>query len=540
MGKPRRVGKYELKETLGRGNFSKVKRGIHIETKEVVAVKIVNIQNLEKQGMERQVKREISVLKSMKHINVVQMKEVLKSTNHIYIVMELITGGELFDKIVAAKKFEEDTARRYFRQLIEGISYCHQNNIAHRDLKPENLLLDASDNLKISDFGLSGIVNSNSLLQTICGTPHYVAPEVLTGKYEGKKADIWSCGIILFVMLSGCHPFDGETVNDLFKRIENLEFKYPQYFSSEARALLDKIIIVDPECRATIEDIRTDEWYTHGMDDSELALVTRKGSIITIEDEAEFNRNADIIITKEDVENAVQVINENEQSDAVINVKSATDLQDALLSQQQGKRERRERKPRTLNIYQQDNARMSVRMQNTEKITAFDIVAILVSNTLQNLISPLDKKEKKKALSKNNNTSEVKRNCTFLTAGHPDDIFDQISKFIQEIKHCQIKLSDTSYELKAKVRSDMEFGFKMSVLQTFGTNLCEMYRIKGDTLKFHELYRTIREKFGAQENAIPPSDVSTTPPPATTDQNVSEQQQEEEQPQTQITVTMEE
>ena len=106
------------------------------------------------------------------------MKEVLKSTNHIYIVMELITGGELFDKIVAAKKFEEDTARRYFRQLIEGISYCHHNNIAHRDLKPENLLLDGNDNLKISDFGLSGIVNSNSLLQTICGTPHYVAPEV--------------------------------------------------------------------------------------------------------------------------------------------------------------------------------------------------------------------------------------------------------------------------------------------------------------------------------------------------------------------------
>jgi serine/threonine protein kinase len=137
--------------------------------------------------------------------------------------MELITGGELFDKIVSVKRFDEKTARRYFQQLIDGIAYCHTNKIAHRDLKPENLLLDNHDQLKISDFGLSGIMQTTTvMLSTICGTPHYVAPEVLTGNYNGMIADIWSCGIILFVMISGCHPFDGDTVQELFKRIENL------------------------------------------------------------------------------------------------------------------------------------------------------------------------------------------------------------------------------------------------------------------------------------------------------------------------------
>jgi len=119
--------------------------------------------------------------------------------------------------------------------------------------------------LKISDFGLSGITNKNqNFFSTICGTPHYVAPEVLSGRYDGKIADIWSCGIILFVMASGCHPFDGDNVNELFKRVESLEFKYPPYFSPGLRALLDKIIILDPLKRAALDDIIKDKWYNEG------------------------------------------------------------------------------------------------------------------------------------------------------------------------------------------------------------------------------------------------------------------------------------
>ena len=189
-------------------------------------------------------KREISVLKSIQHENVVTMIEVLKSSNHFYIVMELITGGELFDKIVSVKKFDEKVARRYFQQLIDGLSYCHKKvkkkkkkkkflilfffikkGIAHRDLKPENLLLGKSDTLKISDFGLSGLAGDNKMLSTICGTPHYVAPEVLSGSYDGISADIWSLGIILFVMLSGCFERGTKVLmNDgSIKLVENIK-----------------------------------------------------------------------------------------------------------------------------------------------------------------------------------------------------------------------------------------------------------------------------------------------------------------------------
>lgn len=145
-----------------------MKRAINTDTGEVVAIKIINITSLQKEGMEKQMKREISVLKSIQHENVVSMIEVLKSSNHFYIVMELITGGELFDKIVAQKRFDEKTSRRYFQQLIDGLSYCHNKGIAHRDLKPENLLLGNNDVLKISDFGLSGLAGENKMLSTIC------------------------------------------------------------------------------------------------------------------------------------------------------------------------------------------------------------------------------------------------------------------------------------------------------------------------------------------------------------------------------------
>lgn len=459
------------------------------------------------------------------------MKEVLKSTNHIYIVMELITGGELFDKIVAAKKFDEEVARRYFRQLIEGIAYCHQNHIAHRDLKPENLLLDVNDNLKISDFGLSGIANTNSMLSTICGTPHYVAPEVLTGKYEGKKADIWSCGIILFVMLSGCHPFDGETVNDLFKRIENLEFKYPSYFSSGARALLDKIIVIDPEYRATIEDIQEDDWFREGLDDQYLEALQRRASTISVEDEdKEYDKFADIIVTKQDMENAIQDAKEEVINEADASSTSAVFNELNTMSQRQrgangvlGEIEemRLERNPNLRNRNAMlGNKRISVRMQNTDKMTAFDIIAILVSNSLQNLITPADKKQTKKQ--KRNQTSmhtPVKRNCTFIAIGHPDDVFEQISKFIREMKFTTVKISETSFEMKVKMHKlDLEFGFRMSVLEIFGTNLCEMYRLKGNTLKFHELFRTLNETFGQkqqEENDTKGTDVSSTQRPST-------------------------
>ena len=164
-------------------------------------------------------------------------------------VLEMVTGGELFDRIVAEGRFKEEDARFYFRQLISGIMFCHEQGVAHRDLKPENLLLDESGNLKISDFGLSAFTTGQeggearqTLLHTTCGTPNYVAPEVLEDQgYDGKHADIWSCGVILYVLLAGFLPFDEPTMSALFEKIQRAEYTQPAWFSDSVKDLLAKV-----------------------------------------------------------------------------------------------------------------------------------------------------------------------------------------------------------------------------------------------------------------------------------------------------------
>lgn len=270
MGK--KIGKYELGKTLGTGNFSKVKVGTDTETGETWAIKIIDKEQLAKERMEEQLKREIAVMKMLKQPNIVQLKEVMQTANHIYLVLELVTGGELFDKIVAAKRFDEATARKYFHQLVAGVHYCHSQGIAHRDLKPENLLLDANDTLKISDFGLSnlqrgGADGQGTLLQTVCGTPNYVAPEVLKERgYNGITADIWSCGVVLFVMLAGYLPFDDPNMNALFNKIERGEYRMARHFSEQAKDLIAKMMTVDPLKRISMDEIIVHPWFQVGFD----------------------------------------------------------------------------------------------------------------------------------------------------------------------------------------------------------------------------------------------------------------------------------
>ena len=155
--KSRRVGKYEIGISLGEGTFGKVKKAVNVQTGEVVAIKILDKEKIQKQNMGAQVKKEISIMKLVRHHFVVKLKEVLASKTKIFIVLELVTGGELFDKIVEAQRFDTETARFYFQQLVVGTIFCHNNGVCHRDLKPENLLLDGNQNLKISDFGLSSM-----------------------------------------------------------------------------------------------------------------------------------------------------------------------------------------------------------------------------------------------------------------------------------------------------------------------------------------------------------------------------------------------
>ncbi|KAK4796921.1 hypothetical protein SAY86_029247 [Trapa natans] len=232
-----RVGKYELGRVLGEGTFAKIKR-------------------------------EISTMKLIRHPNVIRMYEVMASKTKIFIVLELVTGGELFDKIVSKGRLIEDEARKYFQQLINAVDYCHSRGVFHRDLKPENLLLDAQGVLKVSDFGLSAIpqqVREDGLLHTTCGTPNYVAPEVINNKgYDGAKADLWSCGVILFVLMAGFLPFEESNLVALYKKIFRADFSCPPWFSSSSRKLIKRILDPNPIKRISIAEIIQDEWFRKG------------------------------------------------------------------------------------------------------------------------------------------------------------------------------------------------------------------------------------------------------------------------------------
>ncbi|WOK92547.1 CBL-interacting protein kinase 8 isoform X2 [Canna indica] len=259
----RRVGKYEVGRTIGEGTFAKVKFAQNTETGESVAMKVLDRATIIKHSMVDQIKREISIMKLVRHPYVVRLHEVLASRTKIYIILEFITGGELFDKIIHNGKLSEAESRRYFQQLIDGVDYCHSKGVYHRDLKPENLLLDSQGNLKISDFGLSALpAQGVNLLRTTCGTPNYVAPEVLSHKgYDGAIADTWSCGVILYVLLAGYLPFDEVDLTTLYSKIDKAEFSFPSWFSNGAKSLIRKILDPNPETRMRIEDIRNDEWF---------------------------------------------------------------------------------------------------------------------------------------------------------------------------------------------------------------------------------------------------------------------------------------
>ncbi|XP_021892642.1 CBL-interacting serine/threonine-protein kinase 3 isoform X1 [Carica papaya] len=261
----RRVGKYEVGRTIGEGTFAKVKFARNSETGEPVALKILDKEKVLKHKMAEQIKREIATMKLIKHPNVVQLYEVMGSKTKIFIVLEFVTGGELFDKIVNHGRMREDEARRYFQQLINAVDYCHSRGVYHRDLKPENLLLDAYGNLKVSDFGLSALsqqVRDDGLLHTTCGTPNYVAPEVLNDRgYDGATADLWSCGVILFVLLAGYLPFDDSNLMNLYKKISAAEFTCPPWLSFSAMKLITRILDPNPMSRITIPEILEDEWF---------------------------------------------------------------------------------------------------------------------------------------------------------------------------------------------------------------------------------------------------------------------------------------
>ncbi|XP_073271162.1 CBL-interacting serine/threonine-protein kinase 9-like isoform X2 [Primulina huaijiensis] len=267
MGSRTLVGKYELGRTLGEGSFGKVKfaRNTQSTGEYAVAIKIIDRHRVLSSHMVEQIKREISTMKMIKHPNVLNILEVMASKTKIYIVLEYVGGGELFDKIARQGKLKEGVARRYFQQLINAVDYCHSRGVYHRDLKPENLLLDSHGVLKVSDFGLSAFskqVREDGLLHTACGTPNYVAPEVLNDKgYDGTTSDVWSCGVILFVLMAGYLPFEEPNLMALYRKIYKADFSFPPWFSTNAKKLIKRILDPNPLTRITIPEILENDWF---------------------------------------------------------------------------------------------------------------------------------------------------------------------------------------------------------------------------------------------------------------------------------------
>ncbi|KAG8753546.1 hypothetical protein FRC12_011500 [Ceratobasidium sp. 428] len=266
-----RFGPYLLLQTLGEGEFGKVKLGLHATWGEEVAVKLIRRGNVENALRMSKVEREIEVLRTINHPNIVRLYDVIETDKYIGIVLEYASGGELFDHILAHRFLRERDACKLFAQLISGVSYIHQKKIVHRDLKLENLLLDRNRNVIITDFGFANRFEHrpDDLMQTSCGSPCYAAPELVIseGEYVGSAVDIWSCGVILYAMLAGYLPFDddpanpdGDNINLLYKYIVTTPLTFPDYVSQAARDLLARMLVPDPKHRADLATIMAHPW----------------------------------------------------------------------------------------------------------------------------------------------------------------------------------------------------------------------------------------------------------------------------------------
>ncbi|XP_036102879.1 MAP/microtubule affinity-regulating kinase 3 isoform X4 [Molossus molossus] len=303
------IGNYRLLKTIGKGNFAKVKLARHILTGReshmtmkgtqmnarkqernqrnqrakraprakknensfvLVAIKIIDKTQLNPTSLQK-LFREVRIMKILNHPNIVKLFEVIETDKTLYLIMEYASGGEVFDYLVAHGRMKEKEARAKFRQIVSAVQYCHQKRIVHRDLKAENLLLDADMNIKIADFGFSNEFTVGSKLDTFCGSPPYAAPELFQGKkYDGPEVDVWSLGVILYTLVSGSLPFDGQNLKELRERVLRGKYRIPFYMSTDCENLLKRFLVLNPVKRGTLEQIMKDRWINAGHEEDEL------------------------------------------------------------------------------------------------------------------------------------------------------------------------------------------------------------------------------------------------------------------------------
>eukprot|EP00058_Branchiostoma_floridae_P024777 XP_002610267.1 hypothetical protein BRAFLDRAFT_92990 [Branchiostoma floridae] len=282
------IGKYRLLKTIGKGNFAKVKLARHVPTGKEVAIKIIDKTQLNPSSLQK-LFREVRIMKMLNHPNIVKLFEVIETEKTLYLVMEYASGGEVFDYLVAHGRMKEKEARAKFRQIVSAVQYCHQKRVVHRDLKAENLLLDADMNIKIADFGFSNEFTPGNKLDTFCGSPPYAAPELFQGKkYDGPEVDVWSLGVILYTLVSGSLPFDGQNLKELRERVLRGKYRIPFYMSTDCENLLKRFLVLNPLKRGSLEEdseerpgghkahwfkkkaIMRDRWMNVGYDDDDL------------------------------------------------------------------------------------------------------------------------------------------------------------------------------------------------------------------------------------------------------------------------------
>ncbi|KAM9433184.1 MAP/microtubule affinity-regulating kinase 3-like isoform 8-T8 [Salvelinus alpinus] len=282
------VGNYRLLKTIGKGNFAKVKLARHILTGREVAIKIIDKTQLNPNSLQK-LFREVRIMKLLNHPNIVKLFEVIETERTLYLVMEYASGGEVFDYLVAHGRMKEKEARAKFRQIVSAVQYCHQKHIVHRDLKAENLLLDADMNIKIADFGFSNEFTLGNKLDTFCGSPPYAAPELFQGKkYDGPEVDVWSLGVILYTLVSGSLPFDGQNLKELRERVLRGKYRIPFYMSTDCENLLKRFLVLNPAKRGTFEvrddsenQIMKDRWINVGSEEDELTAFVEPEQDIT-------------------------------------------------------------------------------------------------------------------------------------------------------------------------------------------------------------------------------------------------------------------
>ncbi|KAG9348578.1 hypothetical protein JZ751_002314 [Albula glossodonta] len=257
---PVRVGFYDIERTLGKGNFAVVKLARHRITKTEVAIKIIDKTQLDAVNLDK-IYREVKIMKMLDHPHIIKLYQVMETKNMLYLVTEYAKNGEIFDYLANHGRLSEPEARRKFWQILSAVEYCHNRNIVHRDLKAENLLLDGHMNIKIADFGFGNFFQPGEPLATWCGSPPYAAPEVFEGQqYEGPQLDIWSMGVVLYVLVCGALPFDGPTLPVLRQRVLEGRFRIPYFMTEDCEHLIRRMLVLDPSKRLSVAQIKEHRW----------------------------------------------------------------------------------------------------------------------------------------------------------------------------------------------------------------------------------------------------------------------------------------